>query len=397
MDPVSFIIVFWVIAYSLERAKSGYRAQRDQHANQIAAKNPTWSQKRVRRAANRRATAWWLHEASNGFPSIRSAWAEDLEHIRHMRENDRLASERRRDTLRAELDKLRSQRARHKELTQSGKTKLSFPQWIDAGCPEPTPAAPATTGTPPTGTSPGTGTQAPPDTPTAPGTPASTNGATSPTTGKPHLRVVPLTPDGKSDTDSKPGTNGGQPTTPAPNSAPAPDSARPANGSAPDATAAAAGAGTAPAAPGGTGNANRTPQTPAASAAANGSQAPASPTGDDSPTAAPVANSARPDGESLNGGSAVEAPNYESALAIAQGKVRESQAAASGLEQYENDLIAGGMGQDMETLNGIRAAKEMTEQAAAEWQKVVTGLQKHTQGVEYANTGFAAKTEFLKS
>lgn len=95
-------------------------------------------------------------------------------------------------------------------------------------------------------------------------------------------------------------------------------------------------------------------------------------------------------------GASMEAPNIEAARQAAAAQLQHLQAATAGGEQYANDLMAGGMGNDKTTMQAVAAAHEATQAAAAAWQQVVAGLGQHTAGEEYANTGIAAKTEFLK-
>ncbi len=355
MQLIIFVIIWWMIAYSAERAKAAWRRTRDTHANQISSANPGWSHRRVRRAANRRAMLWWAHELRGGLPTIRGALIEDWQHIRHMREQDQLAGERRRAVLRRELEQRRAQRAAYERAIETGATTLPFIAWIDAGCPDaPAPAAA------PDGTAGGPAAEALAPAAEVPAPAGGDAGPSAPALeprGR-RLRVLPP-PDGPDAGAARPATNGAA--------------------------------------------ASSVPQAPAPAAAASGGPAPAIPDGG-AAHAAPAANPspARPDGAPVNGGTAVtdstmEAPNIEAARQVATGQADSMRDAANRSEQFENDLITGGMDNDSATMAAVRAAQELTAQAAAAWASVKSELDKHAQGEEYANTGHAAKTEFLRN
>ena len=91
----------------------------------------------------------------------------------------------------------------------------------------------------------------------------------------------------------------------------------------------------------------------------------------------------------------MEAPNMAAARQSAGAQVRRLQEAARDGEQFENDLIAGGLHVDQATMTVVRHAINQLEVAAAAWDCVTAELGKHDQGEEYAGSGHAARTEFL--
>jgi hypothetical protein len=93
----------------------------------------------------------------------------------------------------------------------------------------------------------------------------------------------------------------------------------------------------------------------------------------------------------------MEAPNIAAARDVVARAQRDALGVANNSEQLVNDMLAGGMGNDADTMAKVQAAQELSAQAAAAWDAAHTGLQGHAQGEEYANTGKAAKTEYLQS
>ena len=91
----------------------------------------------------------------------------------------------------------------------------------------------------------------------------------------------------------------------------------------------------------------------------------------------------------------MEAPNIAAARQAADTQGRRLQEAALDGEQFENDLIAGGLRLDQATMAAVRHAREKLELASAGWDRVTAELGKHAQGEEYAASGHAASTEFL--
>jgi hypothetical protein len=92
----------------------------------------------------------------------------------------------------------------------------------------------------------------------------------------------------------------------------------------------------------------------------------------------------------------MEAPNIEAARTVARNLADGLRGSATSAEQFECDLIAGGMGKDQQTMAAVRHAMEQLAMAAAAWDTVINELSKHAQGEEYAATGHAAKTEYLQ-
>jgi len=340
MSLIAVIFIVWACGYAAERTKSDWRGARDKPATEIAKANPSWSDKRVRRAANRRALTWWGHELAHGLPTFRGALAEDWQHVSHLRETGRLAGERRMEHLKDELQAIRDNRAAHRDLVKEGKTPLSFVKWLDAGRPglpgaeakeqkQPAPApAAAAPGTPPVPPVP----PAPQPAPAAPSAPAQ---APAPAAER-HLRPVP-------DPDS-----------------------------------------TAPQAP-----APQAPAPPAGDPAQNGSGT----TAEDTPARPGEAN---PNGGSEEMSESMEAPSIAAAKQVVANQATQMQAIVANSEQLVNDMLAGGMNNDPQTMSAIQAAQEATSQAAASWQAALQGLQAHAAGEEYANSGKAASTEWLK-
>jgi hypothetical protein len=126
---VVFIILFWSFAYAVEKAKKEWRHSRDAYARDIGRANPGWHRQKIRRHARRRAVTWWAREAAEGFPVIRQAWAEDRDHVRYLRETDRISRETRLAELRAELDVIRTARDEHAAAVEAEETKLPFGSW----------------------------------------------------------------------------------------------------------------------------------------------------------------------------------------------------------------------------------------------------------------------------
>lgn len=78
------------------------------------------------------------------------------------------------------------------------------------------------------------------------------------------------------------------------------------------------------------------------------------------------------------------------------GQAERLEAVATGSEQLENDLLAGGLEADDATLSKVRSAAHLTSSAAQAWRAVDAGLDGHAAGVAYAGSGIAAKTSFLQ-
>lgn len=92
----------------------------------------------------------------------------------------------------------------------------------------------------------------------------------------------------------------------------------------------------------------------------------------------------------------MEAPNIEVARQVVSKQSDSMAGVAANSEQLVNDLLAGGMGNDAGTMAAVQHAQELTQQASAAWAAAHQGLMGHQEGEEYANSGKAAKTEFLQ-
>lgn len=92
----------------------------------------------------------------------------------------------------------------------------------------------------------------------------------------------------------------------------------------------------------------------------------------------------------------MEAPSIESARQVVQTQAVSMQGIAASSEQLVNDMLASGMGNDQATMSAVANAQELTAQAAAAWQAACEGLAAHAQGEEYASSGIAAKTGYLR-
>jgi hypothetical protein len=91
----------------------------------------------------------------------------------------------------------------------------------------------------------------------------------------------------------------------------------------------------------------------------------------------------------------LEAPNIDAARRAAGDQARSLQATALDAEQFENDLIAGGLRLDQGAMTAVQHAITQLGLAADAWEQVITQLSKHAQGEEYAASGHAASTAFL--
>lgn len=95
-------------------------------------------------------------------------------------------------------------------------------------------------------------------------------------------------------------------------------------------------------------------------------------------------------------GDTVEAPNIEAARQAAADEAAHLGARVSGWEQLIADLMAGGMGNDTQSMGLASQVMEHLASAQAAAAAFVASLNKHDSGVEYANSGIATKTEFLQ-
>lgn len=153
MELIIFLLLFSSFAYAIEQAKKEWRHHRDSYTQDIKRNNPDWHPRKIRRHARRRACTWWAMETAKGFPAIRRAWAEDRDHVKFLRENDRISRETRIEELRSELDAIRRGREEHEKARASGNTRLPFGTWYQEHAPrirqgEPGPAQEKETGLP---------------------------------------------------------------------------------------------------------------------------------------------------------------------------------------------------------------------------------------------------------
>jgi hypothetical protein len=95
-------------------------------------------------------------------------------------------------------------------------------------------------------------------------------------------------------------------------------------------------------------------------------------------------------------GETVEAPNIEAARQNAATEVAQLGARVSGWDQMMADLMAGGMGNDPQVMALAAQVQEHLSNAQAAAAAFIARLNAHAAGEEYANSGSAAKTEFLQ-
>lgn len=104
-----------------------------------------------------------------------------------------------------------------------------------------------------------------------------------------------------------------------------------------------------------------------------------------------------PDIRPTGGTATVEAPNYDAAKAAISNAGAAAGTTASNLEQTVADMLAGGMGADQATMGHIANMQEALATAQAHATAAVASMGKHSSGKEYADTGHAARTEWLKT
>lgn len=119
---------------------------------------------------------------------------------------------------------------------------------------------------------------------------------------------------------------------------------------------------------------------------------------DDRPDAEviPIKSSGNASG-STNGGTAVEAPSLDAAKAALADVGQWASTKSSGLEQVAADAMAGGLGADGESMKLLANCQEALNSAAGFASAFVASTAKHAPGQEYADSGHAAKTEYVKS
>lgn len=112
----------------------------------------------------------------------------------------------------------------------------------------------------------------------------------------------------------------------------------------------------------------------------------------------PWPNTSTPGGSAgpTNGSTAVEY-NFDASKA-AIGNIGEGVASyASRVEQIQADAIAGGLNADTEAMTILSSLQEAIQNVRALASAYVDNANKHQSGQEYANTGHAAKTDYLRS
>lgn len=121
---------------------------------------------------------------------------------------------------------------------------------------------------------------------------------------------------------------------------------------------------------------------------------------DNTTTAATPQDAAQPSGDTPNGGSemavSMEINNIDEARNAATAESQELITFSGHVEIFINGLIAGGINRDAALMAKVREADEETKAAAAHWSGLVDQLNTHRDGEEYAKSGRAATTEYLK-
>jgi hypothetical protein len=124
--------------------------------------------------------------------------------------------------------------------------------------------------------------------------------------------------------------------------------------------------------------------------------------GDDSPPVpAPAAGqpetpAGRPAGNDTDGGTPVESQGYEGDRQSFSDAEAKLAAASQGMEDQMAGMLAGGMGNDPETMTKLAAAQESMDTARAQFAGAQQSMGKHESGREYANSGHAADTGYLQ-
>lgn len=115
------------------------------------------------------------------------------------------------------------------------------------------------------------------------------------------------------------------------------------------------------------------------------------------PIPEPVVPHLRPVPQQRPTGGSMEAPNLDAARQAITAAASSAGAITSGLEQVIADMIAGGMSNDQQTMSRIAAMQEALNDAQAYGSAAVASMGRHASGQEYADTGHAARTEYLKT
>jgi hypothetical protein len=113
----------------------------------------------------------------------------------------------------------------------------------------------------------------------------------------------------------------------------------------------------------------------------------------------PTCNAAQTPGDnagSTNGSTAVEY-NFDASKTVVGQIGEDAIAKASTLEQVSADAMAGGLSADNESMSHLAGLQEALSNVTALSSAFVSSLDKHQGGKEYADSGHAAKTEYVKS
>lgn len=138
------------------------------------------------------------------------------------------------------------------------------------------------------------------------------------------------------------------------------------------------------------------PPSPSEPAPAPPEPAPAAKTGDH-PDAEVIPIKSGTASGSTDGGTPVEAPNLDAAKTVVGDVGIWANIKALGLEQVAADAMAGGLGADSESMRLLANCQEALNSASGFAGAFVASTAKHAPGQEYADSGHAAKTEYVKS
>lgn len=101
---------------------------------------------------------------------------------------------------------------------------------------------------------------------------------------------------------------------------------------------------------------------------------------------------------STNRSTAVTEFNFDASKAIANNIAQTTLGFASQLEQVQADAMANGnLTADTEAMKILASMQEALRNVAAFSNAYIENANKHSSGQEYANTGHAANTDYLRS
>jgi hypothetical protein len=110
----------------------------------------------------------------------------------------------------------------------------------------------------------------------------------------------------------------------------------------------------------------------------------------------PFVKPGQPSQPQSTGGTMSEAPNLDAVRAAAQQESQRLGERVSAWEQIIADMLAGGMAKDKEAMAAVAGLQEALNNAQALAASIIGTFGKHEGGEEYANSGHAAKTEYLQ-